>query len=165
MLFRSVAVAAITSANSTILTGARTNYALGRDWRLFRWIGQWHGRKSVPINAMVVQALISLALVGVAMNNNKGVGGVQDMVDYTAPVFWLFFFLVGMSLFVFRHWEDASKRAFKVPLYPFTPLIFCGMWVYMLYSSLAYTGPGALFGVGVLGVGAVLVLFKPQRSR
>ena len=87
------------------------------------------------------------------------------MCSSDLPVFWLFFFLVGMSLFVFRHWEDASKRAFKVPLYPFTPLIFCGMCVYMLYSSLAYTGPGALFGVGVLGVGAVLVLFKPQRSR
>lgn len=159
-----VAVAAITSANATILTGARTNYALGRDWRLFRWIGQWHGRKSVPINAMVVQALISLALVGVAMNNNKGVGGVQDMVDYTAPVFWLFFFLVAVSLFVFRRWEPASERPFKVPLYPVTPLVFAGVCIYMLYSSLAYTGKGALYGVGLLAIGALLVLFKPHRS-
>jgi amino acid transporter len=157
-----LAVAAITSANATILTGARTNYALGRDWRLFGLLGQWHSAKNVPINAMLVQAAIALALVALGTWKDKG---VQNMVDYTAPVFWLFFFLVGMSLFVFRHWEDASKRAFKVPLYPFTPLIFCGMCVYMLYSSLAYTGPGALFGVGVLGVGAVLVLFKPQRSR
>ena len=156
-----VAVAAITSANATILTGARTNYALGRDWRLFRLLGHWHSDKSVPVNAMLVQAAIALALVALGTWKDKG---VQNMVDYTAPVFWLFFFLTGMSLFIFRHWEDASKRAFKVPLYPFTPLIFCGMCVYMLYSSLAYTGPGAMFGVGVLGVGAVLVLFKPQRS-
>ena len=156
-----VAIAAITSANATILTGARTSYALGRDWRLFHFLGQWHGGKSVPVNAMLVQAVISLALVFLGTWKDQG---VQNMVDYTAPVFWLFFFLTGMSLFVFRHWEGASTRPFKVPLYPFTPLIFCGMCVYMLYSSLAYTGPGALFGVGVLAVGAVLVLFKPQRS-
>ncbi len=156
-----VAIAAITSANATILTGARTNYALGRDWRLFRFLGHWHGGKSVPVNAMLVQALISLALVALGTWERKG---FNTMVDYTAPVFWLFFFLTGMSVFIFRHWEADSTRPFKVPLYPFTPLIFCGVCIYMLYSSLAYTGPGALFGVGVLAAGAVLVLFKRQRS-
>jgi APA family basic amino acid/polyamine antiporter len=160
-----VAIAAITSANATILTGARTNYALGRDWRLFRWIGQWHGEKSVPVNAMIVQAAISLALVGVAMAHSKGTQGVQNMVDYTAPVFWLFFFLVATSVFVFRRWEPASSRPFLVPLYPFTPLIFCGVCIYMLFSSLAYTGTGALYGVGLLAIGAVLVLFKRQRKQ
>ncbi len=157
-----VALAAITSANATILTGARTNYALGRDWRLFSWLGVWNGRRNVPVNGMIVQALIALGLVALGTWERKG---FSTMVDYTAPVFWLFFFLTGMTLFVFRHWEGEGKRPFEVPLYPFTPLIFCGVCIYMLYSSLAYTGPGALFGVGVLAVGAVLVLFKPQRSQ
>jgi amino acid transporter len=156
-----VAVAAITSANATILTGARTNYALGRDWRLFGWLGRWNDEKSVPVNAMLVQALIALALVAFGTWQRKG---FETMVEYTAPVFWLFFFLVGMSLFVFRHWEGASTRPFRVPFYPFTPLIFCGMCVYMLYSSLAYTGQGAVVGVAVLAIGAVLVLFNPRRA-
>ena len=160
-----VAVSAITSANATILTGARTNYALGRDWSLFKWLGSWHGEKSVPVNGMLVKALISLTLVGVAMNQDKGAQGVQNMVDYTAPVFWLFFFLVAVSVFVFRRWEPASSRPFTVPLYPFTPLIFSGMCIYMLYSSLAYTGSGALYGVGLLSIGALLVLFKPRRAK
>ncbi len=159
-----VAIAAITSTNATIMTGARTSYALGRDWSLFRWLAYWHGEKSVPVNAMIVQAVIALALVAVAMSNVKGSQGVQSMVDYTAPVFWLFFFLTATSVFVFRRWEPASTRPFMVPLYPFTPLIFCGVCIYMLFSSLAYTGTGALFGVGLLAVGAVLVLFKPQRT-
>jgi amino acid transporter len=69
-----------------------------------------------------------------------------------------------MSLFVLRRWESASRRPFRVPFYPFTPLIFCGMCVYMLYSSLAYTGQGALVGVAVLAIGAVLVVFKLRRA-
>ncbi len=155
-----VAVSAITSANATILTGARTNYALGRDWSLFAWLGRWNSAKSVPMHAMLVQAAIALALVGLGTYTRKG---FETMVDYTAPVFWLFFFLVGITLFVFRRWESESGRPFRVPFYPFTPLIFCGMCVYMLYSSLAYTGRGALVGVVVLAIGAVLVLFNQRR--
>jgi APA family basic amino acid/polyamine antiporter len=155
-----VAVAAITSANATILTGARTNYALGRDWALFGWLGRWDGAKAAPVNALLAQCAIALALVAFGAYTRKGFGA---MVDYITPVFWLFFFLVGVSLFVFRRWEPESSRPFRVPLYPFTPLIFGGVCIYMLYSSLAYTGQGALVGVGVLAIGAVLVLFKPRR--
>jgi amino acid transporter len=157
-----VAISAITSANATILTGGRTNYALGRDWRLFSWLGRWDAERSVPFNAMIAQALISLGLIAFGTYTRKE---FQTMVDYTAPVFWLFFFLVGMSLFIFRNWEAAGRRPFRVPFYPFTPLIFAGMCIYMLYSSLAYTGGGALVGVAVVAVGAVLVLFRPGTNR
>ena len=36
-----VAVAALTSINATMLVGARTNYALGRDWTALRLLGGW----------------------------------------------------------------------------------------------------------------------------
>ena len=65
---------------------------------------------------------------------------------------------------VFRRWEPAASRPFRVPFYPLTPLVFCGVCIYMLYSSLAYTGKGALVGVGVLAVGAILVLWSPGRA-
>jgi amino acid transporter len=156
-----VAVAAITSANGTILTGARTSYALGRDWPLFSMLGHWDGAAGVPRNAMVVQAAIALALVALGTWTR---GGFETMVDYTAPVFWLFFFLTGMSLFVFRHWEPNATRPYRVPLYPVTPLVFCGVCIYMLFSSLAYTGKGALVGVGVLSVGALLVIVNRRNT-
>lgn len=86
------------------------------------------------------------------------------MVEYTAPVFWLFLLLTGLSLFVFRHREDASARPFKVPLYPVTPAIFVLVCAYMLYSSLAYTGIGALVGVAVLAAGLPLLWWSRQSS-
>jgi APA family basic amino acid/polyamine antiporter len=156
-----VAIAALTSANATILTGGRTAYALGRDWKLFSYLGVWDGAKGVPRNAMIVQSAIALALVVLGTVTRKG---FETMVDYTAPVFWLFFFLTGMSLFIFRHWEPNAERPFKVPFYPVTPLLFCGTCVYMLYSSLAYTGAGGLVGVGVLVVGVILLIFD-KRTR
>jgi amino acid transporter len=153
-----VAVSALTSANATIFTGARTNYAMGRDFPVFAPLGRWNDNASAPVNAFIVQGLISLALVCLGLLTRKG---FETIVEYTAPVFWFFFLLVGISLFVLRRREPDANRPFRVPLYPLTPLVFCLTSAYLLYSSLAYTGWGAFVGVGVLLVGALLLIVLP----
>jgi hypothetical protein len=50
------------------------------------------------------------------------------------------------------------SRPFRVPLYPFVPLAFVVSSAYVLYSSLAYVRIGAVAGVGVLLLGAALLL-------
>ena len=84
-------------------------------------------------------------------------GGFKSMVEFTAPVFWVFFLLTGISLFVLRRRDPGARRPFRVPLYPALPLLFCATSAYLLYASLAYTGFGALVGVGVLAAGALLL--------
>ncbi len=153
-----VSVAALTSANATIFTGARTNYALGRDFRIFSALGKWNEQTSSPVNAFIVQGAIALALIGLGLLTRNG---FETIVEYTAPVFWFFLLLVGVSLFVLRKKEPERERPFRVPLYPVTPLVFCLTSAYLLYSSLMYTGLGALVGVAVLGVGVLLLLALP----
>ncbi|TDK23364.1 amino acid permease [Luteimonas aestuarii] len=155
-----VVVAALTSANATMITGARSVYAVGRDFRHIGLIGRWDETHGSPRTAMLVQGVLSLLLVAVAAS---ALDGFRMAVEYTAPVFWLFFLLVGASLIVLRRRDPALPRPFRVPLYPFLPLLFCATCAYLLYSSLAYTGIGALVGVGVLAAGGVLLLFiAPQ---
>jgi amino acid transporter len=117
-------------------------------------MGRWHERTGGPTNALLVQGAISLGLVGLGSLTRQG---FQTMVEYTAPIFWLFFLLTGVSLIVLRVREPNAHRPFRVPLYPLTPLLFCATCAYVLYSSLAYTGLGALVGVAVLAVGGVLL--------
>ena len=38
-----VGIATLTSINATMIVGARTNYALGRDWPILAFMSQWHG--------------------------------------------------------------------------------------------------------------------------
>lgn len=147
-----VALAALTSVNATIFTGARTNYALGRDFKAFAWLGKWHDKTSSPIHALLAQGVVALALIGLGAMTRDG---FQSMVDFTAPVFWFFFLAIGVSLFVLRKRKPHAVRPFKVPLYPVTPIIFCGSCTYLLYSSLMYTGVGALVGVAVLLLGTL----------
>jgi amino acid transporter len=156
-----IAISALTSANATILTGARTTYAFGRDEPMFALLGRWDTRHHTPTNALLVQGAIVLALVGMGAATRSG---FATMVEYTAPVFWLFFVLSGAALFVLRRQSPMRERPFSVPFYPFTPLLFCGTSAYLLYASVRHTGVGALAGLTVLALGAVVLLMRGPRT-
>lgn len=156
-----IAVAALGGVNGTVLTGARTNYALGRDFPAFALLGRWHARAETPVAALWVQGAIALFLVLFGAWTRRG---FETMVTYTAPVFWFFFFLTGVALFVLRYREPDVPRPFRVPLYPVTPLVFCIVCLYMLYASLAYAGRGALAGSAVLLAGIPVWVLARRRD-
>jgi amino acid transporter len=157
-----VVAAALSTLNATIFTGARVYYALGQDLAVLPRLGLWDARGLNPANAILLQGAIALALVVFGAVTR---GGFQAMVDYTAPVFWFFLLMVGLAVFVLRRREPGRTLPFRVPLYPVTPALFCLTCLYMLYSSLAYTGTGALVGIAVVLAGLPLLLLgRPQHA-
>lgn len=150
-----ICCAALSTLNASIFTGGRIYYALGKDIHALRSLGVWNLRGRHPYNGILLQGIISLALVFLGALTRDG---FQTMVEYTAPVFWLFMLLVGIAVFIFRDHKPSNINAFRVPLYPLTPMILCASCVWMLHSSLAYTGIGALVGVAVLLAGIPLLM-------
>ena len=145
-----IVIAVLSSMNGSIMTGARSSYAFGCDFCVLGFLGRWREKISTPFNSLVLQGAIALVLVLMGTLTRRG---FETMVEYTAPVFWIFFFLTGLSLFVLRIREPGRERPYRVPFYPVTPFLFCVFCLYMLMSSLAYTGTGALVGVAVLAAG------------
>jgi amino acid transporter len=156
-----IAVAALTSANATVITGARTSYALGRAFPRLRWLGRWSVTRGTPGNAMLLQGAITVLLVAGAAFGRNGFGAV---VEYTAPVFWFFLLLVGVAVFILRRRVPPPPGCFRVPLYPLVPALFCATSAYLLYSSIAYTGASALVGLVVLALGGLLLLLVRSGS-
>jgi basic amino acid/polyamine antiporter, APA family len=154
-----ILIAALSTANATIITGARTNYAIGRDFRLFRFMGSWNEARNTPVSALLVQGVIALLLVGIGAWSKQA---IETMVDFTAPVFWFFIVLTTLSIFIFRHRRKGTSDGYNVPLYPLPPLLFLAASCYMLYNSVTYTGNGALVGVALLVIG-VPVYFIARR--
>ena len=152
-----VAIAALTSINATMIVGARTNYAMGRDWPALRFMGGWHAARGTPRMALIVQAIIALALVAFGAFQKDG---FQSLVEFTAPVFWTFLFLVGIALFRLRAKDAAIERPFRVPLYPITPVVFCAACAWLAYSSITYAASRSAVHISliVMAVGVVALL-------
>jgi amino acid transporter len=161
-----VMAAALSSANATMITGARGSFAVGKDVSPLSALGDWRITRvddsGTPRRALVVQAAISLVLVGFGAATRAG---FETMVAYTAPVFWLTLLLMGVALLVLRRREPAHVRPFRVPLYPLTPILFCVTSAAMLYSSVAYAGRGALLGVAVMLAGIPVLRMSRARVR
>ncbi|MSQ53832.1 MAG: APC family permease [Betaproteobacteria bacterium] len=151
-----VCVSALTTMNAAIFTGARTNWALGRDFRLFSHLGSWRQSGSTPANALLLQLAIMLVLIWAGSTTRDG---FEAMVAYGLPVFWTFLLLTGATQFVFRARGEGVPE-FRTPLYPVIPLLFLAMCAFMLWSSFDYVANspyGPKFGV-LVGAGLVVML-------
>lgn len=157
LLSAMVCLAALSTINATILTGARVYYALGRDLPQLSLLAAWNDNGDTPTRALLLQGVITLGLVLFGAMTENGIG---TMVAYTAPVFWLFMCLSAIALIVLRRRDPLRPRAFKVPFYPVTPLLFAATCFGLLWSSTAYAGPGAVLGLIVLAAGTPLLLLR-----
>lgn len=156
-----VCLSALTSLNTTIFTGARSSYSFGKDFNRFSFLGKWNNKKSAPVNSLLAQGGIAILLIvfGAFARN-----GFEAMVDFTAPVFWFFFLCTGIGLIILRQKKPDAPRPFKVPLYPFTPIVFIGFSAYLLYSSLMVTVIGSLLGVSILLLGLLVYFFSIKKE-
>jgi amino acid transporter len=152
-----ICISALGAINGMVFTGVRIYYAMGKDHHLFAFLGQWSPRLGTPVNSLIVQALITLLLV-VAFGQSAM--GFQELVIFTTPVYWIFFLLVGVSLFVLRWRQPKVPRPYRVPLYPITPILFCSSSAFMVYASVSYAlknhSTAALWSIVLLVVGLAL---------
>jgi basic amino acid/polyamine antiporter, APA family len=196
-----VMVSALGAVNGLTFTGARVYATLGADHRLFGWMGYWRPGHGAPIMALILQALLTVFIVGAiatqhgheAINEglelvNKGLAGASTfvqkidenrevppivyekewkpgdgftkLVDRTAPVFWLFFMMTGLSLFILREKFKDMPRPYSVPLYPVVPLIFCYSCAWMLYQATDYVRWHVLFALVIVLLGLPLYWFS-----
>lgn len=170
-----VMISALGALNGLILTGARIYVATGADFPAVGFLGRWHSRWGTPVAALVAQMILTFGLVLLVGHESgrallsaamaaagfgqlawEGHGGFDTLLKCTSPVFWVFFFMTGLSLFVLRRKDPGLERPFTVPLYPLLPLVFCGMCAYMCYSAVNYAGVLALVGLGPLVLGLAL---------
>jgi basic amino acid/polyamine antiporter, APA family len=159
ILFSAIVVfSCLNSINATIIFGSRSSFALGQDWKLFSWVGHWDS-SGAPRKAIFIQCLIALLLVFCASFSRKS---FESVVEFTAPVFWFFILLIGIALFILRKKNPQQVISCPVPFYPVLPIIFVITVAWLLWSSLAYSGWGALFGVGCLAVGVVILFFESK---
>ncbi len=142
-----VALAAFSTLNVTTITGARALCALGRDLPALGVLGRWNAGRSVPVPALLLQAGVAAALVGLG---SLARDGFEAMVAFSAPVFWLFMILVALTSF--RAPFPAAGRL--------SALVFAAAAAFMLWSGVGYARSlaGASEPAGWLGLGGLALV-------
>jgi amino acid transporter len=186
-----VMISALGAVNGLIFTGSRVYSSLGKEHSVFAFLGKWYRGLGSPLWALIVQAIIASAMVfavgttwgrdaidegfakispyipewmelTVIPWDTKFQGGFETLVSVTAPVFWMFFLLTGLSLFALRDRDANLERPFTVPLYPLVPFLFCLTCVYMLWKSIAYAEWLSLVGIIPLAIGVPLYFISKK---
>jgi amino acid transporter len=158
-----ICVSSLGAMNGTLFTGPRIYYALGCDHGVFQWLGRWNVGLGVPARALMLLSLVTasmLAAFGIYPN------GFSRLVEFTAPVFWGFFFFVSIAVFVLRR-QPCATEPFRVPGGPIVPAIFC-----LISAGMTYTGIRrafevraweAVWSIGILALGAAMAWFWSRR--
>jgi len=112
-------LATVSSANASILSAARVNFAMGRDRILVNWLNEVHDRFRTPYRAITATGIITLVLIAVGV----GIGTLAEVASF---MYLVTYALVHVAVVVLRRADPAAyDPAFRIPnvLYPVVPAV------------------------------------------
>ncbi|GGK77015.1 amino acid permease [Haloarcula sebkhae] len=150
-------LATVSSANASILSAARVNFAMGRDKILINWLNEVHDRFRTPYRAISATGIITLVLIAIGV----GIGTLAEVASF---MYLVTYALVHIAVIVLRRANpDAYDPAFRIPsvLYPIVPILgFVACIAILLQMSLIVQAIG-----GVIVVFGILWYFVYARDR
>jgi len=144
--------------NGLILTGPRVYYAMARDGTFFPSLGQTSPRFHTPVLAIVTQgvwaSLLTLA------------GSFQQLFTYVIFTAWIFYGLTVAAVIVLRIRRPDLERSFRVPAYPWLPILFLLAALGISVSTIVSDPVHACFGLLMILAGVPLyVFFRAMEKR
>jgi len=80
-------------------------------------------------------------------------GSFEQLFTYVIFAAWVFYALAGASVFVLRRRLPAAVRPFRVPGYPWTPLLFVASAAAIVVNTIWARPQRSLLGLGIMALG------------
>ena len=141
-----MALSMLVTLNGTIMSGARVPFAMARDGYFFRALADVHPRFHTPSVAIVVQAVLSIALLLLGAN-------FRQLFSLAIFAEWLFYMIAGSTVFVFRRREPQAARPYRMWGYPVVPALFVTVAAALLGYTFKNDWPNSGYGVLVILAG------------
>ncbi|MGO8796740.1 MAG: APC family permease [Candidatus Sulfotelmatobacter sp.] len=153
-----MAISMLVTLNGTIMSGARVPYAVARDGYFFSALAEVHPRYRTPSVAIVVQAVMSIALLLLG-------GSFRQLFSLAIFAEWLFYMIAGSTIFIFRRRDPDAARPYRMFGYPFVPGLFIVAAAVLLYYTFRSDWPNSFYGVLVILAGIpVFAWFRRRKS-
>jgi APA family basic amino acid/polyamine antiporter len=111
-----VIISASGSINGTMMTATRAYYAMARDGLFFKWLDHVHPRFRTPSRAIVVHCFWAGAILLIR-------GTFETIATGLVFTILIFYGFSTLALFKMRRDHIGGTNFFRVPLYPFLPLL------------------------------------------
>jgi basic amino acid/polyamine antiporter, APA family len=111
-----MAISALGSMNSSVLSGARVGYAMARDGIFFKIAGGIHPKFRTPARSLIFQGVLAslMALTGT----------FEELTNLFIFAAWIFYAFAVVALFRMRKTELDLPRPYRCWGYPWVPGIF-----------------------------------------
>jgi len=150
-------ISTVGSLNGIILTRARVTYAAARDGLFFAPFGRLNRRSRVP-----VVSLLAIAVWAALLATSGTFDQLTNMAVMSYALFWI---PVMFAVIVLRRrWPDAP-RPYRLPGYPYVPLVFVLVMVWIVVSALLTTPVESFAAIALILIGLALYpLFRSRRA-
>lgn len=151
-----IALGLISTIGALVVTGARVYDAIGRDHRPLRVLSR-KTADGAPVVALAIQAAIAIVMVATA-SFDVLLGAIGFTLSVGSG-------LTVLGLFIERLREGDRALAYRVPLYPLTPLFFVLVMAWTVAQSVLEAQDIAVVGVATILVGLVGYAVLAAKSR
>ncbi len=149
-----IALVLVATISGFLLAGSRVTQAVGEGVRGLGWLGA-RAEDGVPRRALSLQLALIALLIATA--------SFEAVLAYAGIVLNLMNLLAVAGLMKLRRTAPTLARPFRVPLYPFTPLLFAALSCWMI-AFVVWQRPSVIFAAfGTLVVGGTLFRWLERR--
>ncbi len=142
-----IAAVLVATVSGFLLAGSRVTQAVTAETRRLAWVGV-RGADGVPRRALAVQVGLALLLIATST--------FEAVVAYAGVVLNLMNLLAVLGVMRLRRTAPDLPRPFRVPLYPFVPLAFAAISVWMIGFTVSQRPLVLASAVGTLVTGIIL---------
>jgi len=152
-----IAISTFGTAGIYTLSAPRIYFTMGADRVFFPWLADLHPRFGTPVKAVLLQSTWAAVLM-------MFWGTFESLATYVVFMDWIFMTLAAIALFVFRNSSRPFNVAtYKVSFFPLTPLVFIGISIWFLISTLVGRPAQAIAGLLLMLAGLPFYYYFKKR--
>ncbi len=141
--------------HTSILSASRVPYAMAKDGLMFKPFERL-SVNAVPINGVLFHGVWASIL---ALS-----GSFDTLTDYVIFGSWIFYALIGSSIFMFRRKYPDAPRPYRAWGYPIIPAVFLLVAGWLLINTMMTAPKQSFIGIGLIILGLPVYYYLINRA-
>ena len=152
-----ILISIFSATNGITLTAPRVYYAMARDGVFFHQLARIHPRFRTPAFAVIAGSAWAIVLAAT--------GTFEQLLTYVVFTGWLFYALGAASIFIYRRRTLDRELPYRVPGFPWTPLLFIIAAAALVLNTIVTQFDRAAIGLGIVLIGTPAYFIWHRRSK